>query len=351
MGRRKYQAKISKGLAEALARAETLSWQIDQTRLIAFSDLHRGQRDHADDFQQCEKTYHRALDYYLENGYTLLVLGDIEELWEGWPAKVVRAYESSLKLEAQFGQADDDRYIRVWGNHDDLWQYPREITKHLTAILGDIDVAEGLVVRLNAGADELGRVFFVHGHQGTEGSARWGRLSRHFVRWGWRPIQRLFKIKLTTPASDFKLRGKHDRAMYAWAAGEPGLVLIAGHTHHPVFVSHPQVETLERVYRQYTEGPDGSAAGRESEQKRHAKAELEWARADAAGPDVDRGRDRDRPCYFNAGCCSFSNGDVTGIEIADGEIRLVRWSTDQGGPSERILEAKNLRNVFCELTT
>ena len=88
--------------------------------------------------------------------------------------------------------------------------------------------------------------------------------------------------------------------MYAWAASEPGLMLIAGHTHHPVFVSRPEVETLERVYRQFAERPAGSAVGEESKRKQHAKAELEWARADAAGPDVDRGREaKDLRNVFN----------------------------------------------------
>ena len=32
-----------------------------------------------------------------------------------------------------------------------------------------------------------------------------------------------------------------------------------------------------------------------------------------------------KPSYFNTGCCSFSDRSITGIEIAGGEIRLVRW--------------------------
>jgi hypothetical protein len=41
----------------------------------------------------------------------------------------------------------------------------------------------------------------------------------------------------------------------------------------------------------------------------------------------------ERPCYFNTGCCSFSDGDVTGIEIAEGYIRLVKWLNDAGRPN------------------
>jgi len=57
-----------------------------------------------------------------------------------------------------------------------------------------------------------------------------------------------------------------------------------------------------------------------------------------------------KPCYFNTGCCSFSDGDITGIEIESGKIRLVRWPDDQGKPRRKILEEGDLTNIFslCE---
>jgi hypothetical protein len=61
------------------------------------------------------------------------------------------------------------------------------------------------------------------------------------------------------------------------------------------------------------------------------------------------GGGRDRSCYFNAGCCSFNNGDITGIEISDGRIRLVRWSTDLDDPAHRVLEARDLSEIFAGL--
>jgi len=347
MGNKEYQERIWKGLREALDRAQPVDWQLEQTRVIIFSDLHRGQWDHADDHRQCKATYHRALGYYLEAGYTLVVLGDSEELWEGWPKKVVHTYEDSLKLESLFRGSGSDRYIKVWGNHDDQWQFPGRVAAHLAPILGDLEVPESVLVRLLAGDEELGKLFLVHGHQGTAASDRFGKYSRFFVRWGWRPIQRLLKIKLTTPAVDFELRGDHDHAMYEWAAASPGLVLIVGHTHHPVFVSQPHVAILEREYRKLADRPADSLTAEELEQKSLARAELEWAMAQEGGRDVDR--NRNRPCYFNTGCCSFSDGDVTGIEIADGEIRLVRWSTDHHHPARRFLARQDLRDVFAKL--
>ena len=52
------------------------------------------------------------------------------------------------------------------------------------------------------------------------------------------------------------------------------------------------------------------------------------------------------PCYFNTGCCSFSDGDITGIEIANGEIRLVRWPDDNDRHQPKILQSGNLGDIF-----
>ncbi len=350
MGRTSYQEAISRGLSAALDRANRVDWDIDQTRVVVFSDLHRGQRDHADDFRRCEANYARAMEYYFEAGFKLVVLGDSEELWEGWPKKVVKAYTESFGLEAKFHEDPNNRYIKVWGNHDDLWRYPRQVTKHLFSTFGALPILEGLDVTFNLGGEYIGRIFFVHGHQGTPGSDKWGQYSRHFVRWVWRPIQRVFKVSLTTPATNFEVRGKHDRAMYEWAAARNDLVLIAGHTHNPVFVSKPHVETLKRLHGRLA-GPALESIGAEqNEQRQRMQEEIEWAKAESTDGAMEAaGGGRDRHCYFNAGCCCFSNGDVTGIEIAEGKIRLVRWSNDLDDPTNRVLEAQDLGGVFAGL--
>ena len=54
----------------------------------------------------------------------------------------------------------------------------------------------------------------------------------------------------------------------------------------------------------------------------------------------------DPPCYFNTGCCSFGDGDVTALEIADGEIRLVRWLDDEERPRSKLLVKDSLADVL-----
>jgi hypothetical protein len=46
-----------------------------------------------------------------------------------------------------------------------------------------------------------------------------------------------------------------------------------------------------------------------------------------------------KPTYFNTGCCCFANGSITGIEIADGQIRLIKWNQDEG---RVLLEQENI---------
>ena len=52
------------------------------SRFIVFSDAHRGDGTGADDFAANSLIFKCALDYYLAEGFTLIELGDAEELWE-----------------------------------------------------------------------------------------------------------------------------------------------------------------------------------------------------------------------------------------------------------------------------
>lgn len=54
-----------------------------------------------------------------------------------------------------------------------------------------------------------------------------------------------------------------------------------------------------------------------------------------------------KPNYFNTGCCCFDDGDITGIEIAGGKIKLIKWKYNGDSASERIvLEETELKNLL-----
>src|SRR5688500_4989342 len=82
--------RIYKALSELLAeilsgnkkKGLVIPFDIQTGKYIIFSDQHKGRRNGADDFAHCEPNYLAALDYYYQNGFHFIGLGDSEELWE-----------------------------------------------------------------------------------------------------------------------------------------------------------------------------------------------------------------------------------------------------------------------------
>jgi UDP-2,3-diacylglucosamine pyrophosphatase LpxH len=355
-----YRKQVADALDRALRRVNdpehgvTRPLDLATDRYIIFSDQHKGARNGADDFWRCERAYNAAMAYYYANGSTLVELGDVEELWEERPRPVLDAYQHSLMLSARFQSAG--RYLRIYGNHDDAWSFRDQVQRYLADVYGkELVVYESARLRVMDGDHELGFIWLVHGHQGTTDSDRFSWLSRLVVRFFWRPVQRLFNISLNTPAKDWLLRERHNIALYNWAAAQSRLLLIAGHTHRPVFESKSRAAQIVEALKQAEAQHDRSLRdAREQQAIAELYAELEWVRAQDEGEPGIEGRVgrlvlMERPCYFNTGCCCFSDGDITGIEIADGEIRLVRWPDDAGSPRPQTLARLDLRTVFGEL--
>ncbi len=351
----KFRRVISAALDGALSRAYKreqaegeMVFDLRTARFVIFSDHHRGNRDGADDFRVCERAYNAALAYYDRLQYTLIVTGDVEELWEERPETVLKAYPHTFELEGRFHQAG--RYLRLWGNHDDNWSHPDLVKRMLVPALGGkpLKVYESLILHIRDGEEELGRLFLTHGHQGTLDSDRIAPLSKFLVRYFWRPFQRIFKFSANTPSEDFELRYEHEQAMYCWSESQQKLVLIAGHTHRPVFNSESQEDLVRKSLRE-AEAALAQQADRPGLQQQVAwlAAELEWilAQNQQSAGEVPPMELR-KPSYFNAGCCAFLDGDVTGLEFTNGEIRLVRWPDDKGAPKPKVLESAKLEDVF-----
>lgn len=322
-------ASVAKRLAQVYASATVDDGrELADLRLAVFSDLHKGQRDGADDFQQCEQTYLAALAYYGQQGFELFLVGDVEELWENWPDPVIRAYSGVLNQELLFAEAAHPaRYVRFVGNHDDLWYDRSQVQRHLGPFLAGQPVIESLRIPVYEQGQELGELFFLHGHQGTVDSDRFASFSALIVRYIWRPIQRVLNIKTSTPSNNFQLRQKHELAMYSYAASRPRLVLLAGHTHHPVWEGLGFEQAMQQMPLQI----------------QAAEVDPVWLAEQAAEAVTLPGR---KPCYFNSGCCSYSDGSITGLEIAEGEIRLVRWTVGAAQPVRALLFSADLHDVL-----
>jgi hypothetical protein len=333
------------------AQKNSLPFDIRNDKLILVSDLHKGGKNRADDFRHCEAAYVTALSHYFEQGYRLCVMGDAEELWEEFPRIVIQRNSLAFAAEKQFHEAG--RYLRIWGNHDEIWGDEGMINTWLQPAYGEIPlrVVESILLNMCDGNETLGRILLVHGHQGTQFSGKNLAFPKWILHNIWRPVQVVTGFSCNTPATDWRLRLERDKIFYHWASQQPGLVLIGGHTHTPVFASYSH---RARLIKEISEAGKSLASLTEAEHAaelaRIEKMSADLRQLESQLTDEERktfpAGENPRPCYFNTGCCAFEDGDITGIEIADGEIRLVRWPDDENRPMRKVLQSESLVNVF-----
>lgn len=216
-----------------------LTLDLEKERFIIFSDMHKGNKGGADDFKMSEANYLSALNYYHQQGFSFINLGDSEELWKFKAAHILPQNEASFIAEAAFFP---DRYYRTYGNHDIVWKDRFAVNFYLKKYFGQApQVTEGIVLRSNNEQLPLD-IFLTHGHQGDLMSDNnW--LSTWIVAHIWMPLQRYLRINVNSAATDFSLRNGHNKIMYAWSKEQPNLLLITGHTHSPVFASGDTLTT------------------------------------------------------------------------------------------------------------
>lgn len=341
-----HKEAVFKSLSSLLSRMyankkndSIITIDVQKDRFIIFSDQHRGTRDLADDFRLAEKNYLSALDHYFAQGYTLVCLGDCEELWENEPKPLMKSNEAVFQKEVNF--LNDGRYYRMFGNHDLEWNYEFPRTLYLKPVFGDkLKVCEGLIMQ-TVYNNETYSIFLTHGHQGDKRSDG-NKFSKWIVAAIWTPIQRFLEINIDTVSDSIELVDKHNIIMYQWSATQKNLLFISGHTHKPVFASLDHVERLTLQIEKAKEAGD-------AERVKLLQTELDKRKAEYAGKQFIK--TMAIPSYFNTGCCCFFDGDITGIEIAEGEIRLIKWEEIQGASKRRVLEYAPLSYIFEQLNS
>lgn len=316
---------LEKTLSDKSGYATPVPFDMETGKFIILSDQHKGAKDNADDFRNTEKNYMCALQHYYDNGFTFINLGDCEELWESTPSKVIEANRLTLLEEAQF--LADNRYYRIYGNHDLEWNYPIQQTLYLKPIFGPkLKVYEGLVLTATYN-NKTYNIFLSHGHQGDQRSDG-NAFSKWFVAAIWTPIQRFLEISIDTISDSFELVDEHNIMMYEWSATKNNLLFISGHTHKPVFAS---LDHMDRLAKQL----ELAKAENNNEEIEAIQQEIERRKKEYAGKKLVK--TMAKPSYFNTGCCCFGDGDLTGIEIEGGFIRLIKWKCDDMGKGTRII--------------
>lgn len=248
----------------------------NNSKYIFFSDIHRGDDSASDVFARNQNVFVHALDYYYNNDYVYVELGDGDDMWEHSKYKHIRYAHSDVFIVMK-KLYDKGRLILMYGNHNiylkdpnfvkkNLYYYFDEYNKNMTELFHGITPQEALVLKHKNTGQEL---FVVHGHQGDLFNDKLWYVSMFSLRYFWRYLH---VVGFTNPASPSKnayKRHKIERKYKKWIRLHKR-VLICGHTHRARFPK---------------------------------KGELP---------------------YFNTGCCIHSK-KITGIEIVNGKILMVDW--------------------------
>ena len=306
-------------------------------KLIIFSDIHMGDgKEGGDDFFPNRELLQVALERYLREDYWLILLGDVEELWECGIEEVFETYREIYGLFLQFFARE--KFIRIAGNHD-IFLSERGYFKRYFKRTKRIDreffpLFENPLPGLRLKVE--GATFFLtHGHQIDFFSSRIWKLSRFAVRYLWRPIQLLLKVSTTSPARNYRKRNHFEKIYFEWAKSR-GVVFIAGHTHRPMFESLSKIDRLRLLLERLEKEAPLSPQIQELRRRIEEKESLE-----GKSPQLEN-----LPFYFNTGCCVFPNQVITGIELDRGYMRLIGFKKLTGEITRILYEEAALREIL-----
>jgi predicted phosphodiesterase len=247
-------------------------------KFIIFSDLHRGTNDWGDDFAHNQLIYFHALRSYYEQGFTYIENGDGDELGENWFFNRIRRAHSHVHwLMREFHRKGRLKWI--YGNHDMVRRYPSVVNRALRKYYdkdnpdpaNQLKIHEALVLRHK---ESNKQIFILHGHQADWFNNYLWWLGTLFLPFWKGFFQKALGLK--DPTSPAKVRWRRNQVtenLKYWV-GKTKQITIAGHTH-------------------------------QSELPQTAEA-------------------RKNLPYFNDGS-GIHPRCITGIEIVNGEIALVKW--------------------------
>lgn len=265
-----YQVRLNKAFENAL----TIPLR-SNSKFILMSDCHRGTGTSSDNFLKNQNLFFAALTYYYDRGFTYIELGDGDELWENRSfGQIVSIHDNAFWLLSQFYQRG--RFYMIYGNHDIAKRSNRCISKHLNSfqchsmdeeLFPELEVHEGLILETPSSERN---VYLAHGHQADTLNSTFWVLSKFLVRYVWKPLENLGVLDPTSAARNNTKKKKTEERLSHYADRE-NQILITGHTHRPMCPTNT------------------------------------------------------RELYFNTGSCVHPRC-ITGIEIENGLIRLVKWT-------------------------
>mgnify|MGYP001054824993 CR=1 FL=1 len=262
-------------------------------------------------YRRMTQAFHAAKDVLFDNDARLVFFSDLHR-GDNTRADAFAQNEDLFVEALRHYYHRGFTYVEV-GDGDELWQNQGlDVIKHahrrtfdllhafaadhrLHLVFGNHDIQgfqrrkmkkdgliahEGLILRHARTGQE---VFVVHGHQVDFKSDGLYRVSRLIIRHVWRHVQNLGITDVSSAIEESRNRGTLRQRVSEWIETHKQMV-ICGHTHTPKF---PAVNDVP---------------------------------------------------YFNAGSGVF-DGYITGLEIQNGEIALVKWLRSEWGRAERWLLA------------
>ena len=224
---------INNILNRAYKNAKEVSINKD-SKIIFFSDLHKGDNSYADDFAHNLKIYNFALQDYYKNDYTYIELGDGIELWENKSFEpIYKAHEPTFNLLNQFHQKN--RLYLLWGNHDMEFRNPLMVEKILHSFFKpeniiaketyfNLEYYESLLLKIE---NTKKNIFAIHGHQADYMNYTHWKFNRFFVRYFWKYMQKWFGIHdPTSPAKNYKNLIKVERKLNQWIINNHNQMVI-----------------------------------------------------------------------------------------------------------------------------
>jgi UDP-2,3-diacylglucosamine pyrophosphatase LpxH len=292
----------------------------DEDRYVILSDMHIGNGRDQDDFlRNGPMVYHVLQRYYLARKYSLVLNGDIEELFKFSVEQIYRSWNHLFKLFSDFESTT--KLVKIVGNHDSK-----------LPVLHDAFLQEKLVQGFRLIHDD-GTLCIFHGHQLSKAFLKYNDLMGLLIKFFVYPL----KIKNPTAAYHSKKRFRIEKRIYNFSAMNRSISII-GHTHRPLFESLSRSDYLrfkiEQLCREYPNSDEPL--------KRQMETQIEYYKTELYKDNLKRKNELHNnlynadvivPCVFNSGCVIGKRG-MTAIELSEGKIRLVHWfDTSRNGKS------------------
>ncbi len=233
---------INNILNRAYKNAEGVNLNKD-SKIIFFSDLHKGDNSYADDFVHNLKIYNHAVNDYFNKDFIYIEIGDGIELWENRSfAPIYHAHKESFEILKLFQQ--ENRLYLIWGNHDMEFRDPILVEKLRNEfflpkniadknVLFNLKYYESLILNFE---EFENNIFVLHGHQADYMNYVHWKFNRFFVRYFWKYMQKWFGINdPTSPAKNYSGLIKVEKRLNKWIIRNNNQMIICGHTHRPRF--------------------------------------------------------------------------------------------------------------------